>query len=141
MNDDISGSRGGQPSEVGPRHTVQGSSSERARTALAELDAIASSLSRRFSEERRVLSFQQYLDARIRAERYATEILPRARQTNELVQRGYRLGEIGYLDLLTAQRTYSQTNFAYLDALSALWVSWTEIDGLLLSQSLSSPPN
>lgn len=62
MNDDISGSRGGQPSEVGPRQTVQGSASERARTALAELDAIASSLARRFREERRVLSFQQYLE-------------------------------------------------------------------------------
>jgi predicted Ser/Thr protein kinase len=62
VNDDISGSRGGQPSEVGPRQTVQGSASERARTALAELDAIASSLARRFREERRVLSFQQYLE-------------------------------------------------------------------------------
>ena len=35
---------------------------ERARVALSELDAIAGSMERRFNEERRVLSFQQYLE-------------------------------------------------------------------------------
>ncbi len=35
---------------------------ERARAALAELDVIAASMERRFNEERRVLSFQQYLE-------------------------------------------------------------------------------
>ncbi|WP_437581214.1 PrkA family serine protein kinase [Sorangium sp. So ce887] len=62
MNNDTSGSRGGQPSEVGPSQTVQGSAAERARKALSELDTIASSMARRFSEEQRVLSFQQYLE-------------------------------------------------------------------------------
>ncbi|WP_437747252.1 serine protein kinase PrkA [Sorangium sp. So ce1504] len=62
MNNDTSGYRGGQPSEVGPSQTVQGSAAERARKALSELDAIASSMARRFNEEQRVLSFQQYLE-------------------------------------------------------------------------------
>ena len=92
-------------------------------------------LKRRLAE-----AFQIYTSARVQAETYATVILPKARQTFELVQRGYRLGEIGYLDLLTAQRTYSQTNLAYLDALSALWASYAEIEGLLLSGSLVAPP-
>lgn len=92
-------------------------------------------LKRRLAE-----AFQTYASARAQAETYATSILPKARQTIELVQRGYRLGEIGYLDLLTAQRTYSQTNLAYLDALSALWASHSEIEGLLLSGSLAAPP-
>lgn len=92
-------------------------------------------LKRRLAE-----AFQTYASARAQAEIYATSILPKAQETFELVQRGYRQGEIGYLDLLTAQRTYSQTNLAYLDALSALWASYAEIDGLLLSGSLVAPP-
>ena len=92
-------------------------------------------LKRRLAE-----AFQTYASARAQAETYSTSILPKAQETLELTQRGYRLGEIGFLDFLTAQRTYSQTNLAYLDALSALWASYAEIDGLLLSGSLDAPP-
>lgn len=98
-------------------------------------DRVELDLKRRLAE-----AFQNYANARARAETYATTILPKARQTFELVQRGYRLGEVGYLDLLTAQRTNSQTNLAYLDALGSLWANWTEIDGLLLAGSLESRP-
>lgn len=90
-------------------------------------------------KQRLAVAYQQYADARAQAETYAMQILPKAQETYTLVQRGYRLGELGYLDLLTAQRTYSQTNLAYLDALSALWSSSTEIEGLLLSGSLATP--
>jgi cobalt-zinc-cadmium efflux system outer membrane protein len=90
-------------------------------------------------KRRLAVAYQQYANARAQAETYSTQILPKSQETYELVQRGYRLGEIGYLDLLTAQRTYAQTNLAYLDALSTLWASWTEIDGLLLSGSLMTP--
>jgi outer membrane protein, heavy metal efflux system len=90
-------------------------------------------------KRRLAVAYQQYADARAQSEIYATQILPKAQETYELVQRGYRLGELGYLDLLTAQRTYSQTSLAYLDALAALWESSAEIDGLLLSGSLGAP--
>lgn len=103
--------------------------------ANRNVDRVELDLKRRLAE-----AFQSYSNARARAEIYATTILPKARQTFELVQRGYRLGEVGYLDLLTAQRTNSQTNLAYLDALGSLWASWAEIDGLLLAGSLESPP-
>jgi cobalt-zinc-cadmium efflux system outer membrane protein len=112
------------------------------RQAQAEVTEARRSLQRTELDIKRRLAvaFQQYATARAQAEAYATEILPKAQETLELVQRGYRLGELGYLDLLTAQRTYSQTNLSYLDALSALWANWNEIDGLLLSGSLSVPP-
>jgi cobalt-zinc-cadmium efflux system outer membrane protein len=89
-------------------------------------------------QQRLALAYQQYSNARAQADIYTTQILPKAKETYELVQRGYRLGEIGYLDLLTAQRLYSQTSLAYLDSLSSLWSSWSEIDGLLLTDSLST---
>jgi len=90
-------------------------------------------------KQRLAAAFQEYSTARSQAETYSTQILPKAKETFDLVQRGYRLGELGYLDLLNAQRTYSQTNLAYLDALGALWRSWAEIEGLLLSDSLANP--
>ena len=91
-------------------------------------------------KQRLAAAFQEFSTARSQAETYSTNILPKAKETFELVQRGYRLGELGYLDLLSAQRTYSQTNLAYLDALGALWRSWAEIEGLLLSDSLATIP-
>jgi cobalt-zinc-cadmium efflux system outer membrane protein len=90
-------------------------------------------------KRRLAVKLQEYSTARAQAEAYATQILPKSKETFELVQRGYRLGELGYLDLINAQRTYSQTNLAYLDALAALWSSWAEIEGLLLSDSLATP--
>jgi cobalt-zinc-cadmium efflux system outer membrane protein len=104
--------------------------------ARRNADRIQLDLKRRLAE-----AFQRYATAHAQAEIYSASILPQARESFELVQRGYSLGEVGYLDLLTAQRTYFQVNLAYLDALSALWASWTEIDGLLLSGSLAVPPN
>lgn len=103
--------------------------------AQRNADRVELNLKRRLAE-----AFQEYANARARAETYAATILPKAGETFALVQRGYQQGEVGYLDLLTAQRTYSQTNLAYLDALASLWASWTEIDGLLLAGSLESRP-
>ena len=102
--------------------------------ARRNLDRVELDLKRRLAA-----TYQQYATARAQAETYATQILPKAKETFDLVQRGYRLGELGYLDLLAAQRTYSQTNLAYLDALATLWASWTEIEGLLLTDSLGTP--
>jgi cobalt-zinc-cadmium efflux system outer membrane protein len=135
-NDTIAGVQAGIPlplwnrNQGGIRQAQAEVGQARRNAERVELD-----LKRRLAE-----AFQTYASARAQAETYATSILPKAQQTFELVQRGYRLGEIGYLDLLTAQRTYSQTNLAYLDALSALWTSYVEIDGLLLSGSLVAPP-
>ena len=86
-------------------------------------------------------AFRSYSDAHVTATNYAADILPRSGRTLELVRKGYEQGEVGYLDLLTAQQTYSQTNLAYLDALDELWQSYVLIDGLLLDGSLGTVPN
>ncbi len=88
-------------------------------------------------KQRLANAFLEYADAKTQVETYTIEILPRAERTFSLVQQGYAAGEVGYLDLLAAQRIYAQTNLAYLDALGSLWKNWTKIDGLLLDDSLS----
>ena len=102
--------------------------------ASQNIDRVALDLKNRLAS-----TFLEYSNARTPADTYADEILLRAVRTFDLVARGYSLGELGYLDLLAAQKTYMQTNLAYLDSLNALWQSWTEIDGLLLTKSLSTP--
>ena len=84
--------------------------------------------------------YQRYAVARNQVEDYsrADGILDNYRKTLELVQKGYEGGEIAYLDLLTAQTTFSQTNLAYIEALGELWAAAVEIEGLLLKDSLEA---
>lgn len=101
--------------------------------AIRNVDRVERDLQRRLADE-----FRQYANSRVRAETYATEILTRSERTLDLIRQGYAQGEVGYLDLLTAQRTFSQTNLAYLDALGDLWQSYLRIDGLLLEGSFEA---
>lgn len=84
--------------------------------------------------------YQRYANARNQVEDYskAEGILDNFRTTLEFVQHGYEGGEIAYLDLLTAQTTFSQTNLAYIEALGELWAATVEIEGLLLKDSLDA---
>ena len=104
--------------------------------AVRNVDRVELNLNRRLAD-----AFRQYTDAHVTASNYASDILPRAQRTFELVQRGYKQGEVGYLDVLAAQQTFSQTNLVYLDALGSLWQSYVQIEGLLLKDSLSPPAN
>ena len=101
--------------------------------AMRNVERVELNLNRRLAD-----TFQRYTDAHITATNYASNILPRSERTFQLVQQGYTQGEVGYLDLLAAQQTFSQTNLAYLDALGLLWQSHAEIDGLLLTGSLEA---
>jgi outer membrane protein TolC len=67
---------------------------------------------------------------------YSSEILPKAKENLALVTQGFSSGEIDFLQSLTAQRTYAQTKFDYLNSLRRLWQEHVNIRGLLLSGSL-----
>ena len=58
--------------------------------------------------------FQQYENARNQAELYSKKggILENSERTLVLIRTGYQADEFGVLDLLTAQRTFFQTNLA-----------------------------
>ncbi len=89
-------------------------------------------------QARLATAFQRYENARNQVEQYSREggIIANSRRILDLIRAGYQAEEFGVLDLLTAQRTYFQTNLAYLDALRELSASVMEIRGFLLSDSL-----
>lgn len=83
-------------------------------------------------------AYQDYATARLQAERYAADILPRAADTLDLTRNGYRNGEFTFIQLLTAQRTYFQTNLTYLNALAEMGAAGRRMNGLLLTDSLDA---
>lgn len=111
------------------------------RRAQAEIAAARADVSRveLHLQSRLATAFERYANARQQTEIYTQRVLPNAKESLELVTLGYRQGEFSYLTLLTAQRTFAQTNLAYLEALRELRQSAVAIDGLLLGDSLSNP--
>lgn len=90
-------------------------------------------------QARLAVAFQRYESARNQVNQYSRPggILENAQKSLELIRVGYEADEFSVLDLLNAQRTYFQTNLAYLDSQRELWISATEIRGLMLQGSLS----
>ncbi|MHB8972727.1 MAG: TolC family protein [Pirellulaceae bacterium] len=84
-------------------------------------------------------AFREYDVAREQVTQYRQAILPDAKQSLELTRAGYQQSEFGYLELLTAQQTYSRTNLAYIERLRELWLSAVQIDGMLLLGGLEAP--
>jgi cobalt-zinc-cadmium efflux system outer membrane protein len=91
-------------------------------------------------QQRLAAVYQRLVDAQMQATRYHDVILPKSEESLRLVTAGYEVGELSYLNLLTAQRTYFQTSLQYLDVLREAWAAHVEIKGLLLSGSLSTTP-
>ena len=87
-------------------------------------------------ESRLAVVFQDYSNALYQVDQYSNQILPNADKARQLVARGYQGGEVGFLTLLTAQRTYFQTRLSYIESLREMWIRATEIEGLLLKGSL-----
>jgi outer membrane protein, heavy metal efflux system len=58
-------------------------------------------------------------------------VLPRSRETFELMTEGYRLGKFGYLDVLDAQRTLIANGERYLRALSDFHKSVADVERLI----------
>lgn len=112
------------------------------RQAQSELVAAERAVGQlELSLKRRLASvYQRYASARNQMLAYSKPegILANSQATLEFVRKGYQAGEISYLDLLTAQRTYFQSNLAYVEALGELWAAVVEIEGLLLKDSLEN---
>lgn len=104
-----------------------------ARMAIAQLELEL--------QDRLAPIFEQYSNSGNQVSRFRESILPAAAESLELTRQMYQAGEMNYLGLLTAQRTYSQTHRSYLDAVLQLRLAEVQIEGLLLSGSLQYRSN
>ncbi len=86
--------------------------------------------------QRLASAYQSYFDSKLQLDAYDSSILPKSLETLELVSAGYQQEEVGFLQLLTAQRTYTQINLTYLEKLRELRRQTILIKGRLLSGSL-----
>lgn len=102
--------------------------------AQREVERIELALQDRLAEV-----YRDYDVAHAQVEQYQHDILPYARQSLELTRVGYEQGEFSYLELLTAQQTFSRTNLAYVERLRELWLAAVQIDGMLLTGGLEAP--
>jgi cobalt-zinc-cadmium efflux system outer membrane protein len=102
--------------------------------ACGELAAARAALQARelLLTQRLAAALRDYETARQRVVRYAETILPTARETLGMTNQGYQQGELEYLQMLSVQQMYAQTNVAYLQALETAWKKWAEIEGMLV---------
>lgn len=102
--------------------------------ACREIERIERSLKRSLANV-----YRDYATALGQAERYRESILPAAKETLEASQALFDAGEVSYLQLQIAQRTYTQTNLQYTEVLGDLWDSIVALEGLLLTDGLAAP--
>jgi len=101
--------------------------------ARAEVPQVELDLTNRLAQ-----AYAQYSNARFQVEQFTKQILPDAKSSLDIVSKGYQQGAFGFLDLLTTQRTYVQTNLMYLESLRQLRSSEVAIEGLLLTPDVPS---
>jgi cobalt-zinc-cadmium efflux system outer membrane protein len=85
--------------------------------------------------------FERYSNARNYVERYKALLQGLNDEWLRLNEQLREAGELAQLDVILFQRTYAQTQLDYLDALREQRQAEAEIEGLLLSKSLSERPS
>jgi cobalt-zinc-cadmium efflux system outer membrane protein len=70
-------------------------------------------------------------------QRYQGQILPKAQQSLTMSEQAYAAAEFNFLQVLTARRTFFESNIRAVDARRQLAQANTLIDGMLLSGGLS----
>lgn len=83
------------------------------------------------------VAYRQYMAVRLQAEKMRAEILPRAKENLELSTAAYKQGQFDFHRVLLARQTYFQTKMTYIDAMTELHKSATEIRGMLLTGGLN----
>ena len=83
--------------------------------------------------------FRDYDSARVIAQQYKTEMLPRAEQAYKLYQTSYQKMAAAYPQVLISQRTLFQLEADYIQALDNAWQASLVIRGFGLMDGLSQP--
>ncbi len=82
---------------------------------------------------------QSYLTARFTADRYRTELIPRAQRAYQLYLGKYNNMAMAYPQVLVSQRTLFQLQIGYLSALHEVWRSGVALQNYTLSGGLDAP--
>jgi cobalt-zinc-cadmium efflux system outer membrane protein len=95
-----------------------GTAAAQAEVQRAQADAARTRLRLQQTEE---IAAQQYLSARFQAERYRTQLLPRARRAYDLYNMKYQQMAAPYAQVLESQRRLAILQIAYTHALEQAW--------------------
>lgn len=82
---------------------------------------------------------QSYLSSRFTAERYRTELIPRAQRAYQLYLAKYQNMAMAYPQVLVSQRTLFQLQIGYLAALHDVWTNAVALQNFTLSGGLDAP--
>ena len=82
---------------------------------------------------------QSYLSARFQADRYKTQLIPRAARAYQLYLEKYQNMAQAYPQVLVSQRTLFQLQIGYLKVLHHAWQSATSLENYTLSGALDAP--
>lgn len=83
----------------------------------------------------------EYERAAEAVEMYLNELLPASKETLDLAESAYRVGEQDFLQLLVSRRTYFDTNLAFINAKAQVAIAQAQIDGYLLTGALNAVMN
>ncbi|HUG90731.1 MAG TPA: TolC family protein [Planctomycetaceae bacterium] len=135
--DEIAGVQIGLPLPIFNRNQghIQAATAEYHR-AVHEARRLELSLRNRLAD-----AFQQYRQARRQVDIYQDEILPRAQKTLDLTARGYELGQLDLLRVLSARQTYFESSLAAIRAAVALRQAEVVLSGMLLTGGLNDVPD
>ena len=82
---------------------------------------------------------QNYLSASSEAERYRTEMIPRATRAYHLYLAKYQNMAAAYPQVLISQRTLFQLQISYIDALAGVWKNAIALQNFMLGSGLTGP--
>jgi outer membrane protein, heavy metal efflux system len=82
---------------------------------------------------------QNYLSAKLEAERYRTALLPRARRAYELYLEKYRQMAQAYPQVIVSQRTLFELEVRYIDALDRTWQNAIALENFNLQGGMEKP--
>ena len=108
----------------------------KAEIERAEQDVTRAQLSLR---QRAAPLAQSYLSARFEADRYKTQLIPRAARAYELYLTKYQNMAQAYPQVLVSQRTLFQLQISYLIALRDVWRSAIALQNYSLTGGLNTP--
>ena len=108
------------------------------RKARSEIIMASASVEQKVVQlrQRLINNYREYAKAKLQVDAFANSILPKSKKSLDLITAGYRAGELDFLQVLTAQRTFVQAQLDYLNRLRILRSKAILVEGQLLNASL-----